>query len=128
MRLWPRWLWMGIAAGNNLAAVALWLFATVIDPQFVEAERWRLAAQIQFMHGMATFSCATFMNIGAKSAAKAPAFFLGGSAMVSTLIYCGAAGEGGTGSRLGILVGALAMIVGWAILVFSAREIAAVEG
>ena len=32
------------------------------------------------LHGMATFACATFMNVGARGARHAPALFLSGSA------------------------------------------------
>jgi len=35
------------------------------------AAQLRQAAQIQFMHAMSTFACATFMNVGGRSAKHA---------------------------------------------------------
>src|SRR5436309_11538301 len=87
---WRRSLWMRLAALNNFVAVTVWTYVTVIDPGFAEAEQWRLSSQIQFMHGMAAFTCATFMNVGGLAAKHAPACFLGGSVLLCSAMYAGA--------------------------------------
>ncbi|MFM9852881.1 MAG: hypothetical protein ACKVOJ_08775 [Sphingomonadaceae bacterium] len=67
----------------------------------------RIGAQIQFMHGMASAACATFMNIGAVRARFSPAFFLGGSLIFALSNYAAA---------LGYVVGAAPMALGGAIM------------
>ena len=119
---WSRSLWMRLAALNNFVAVAVWTYVTVIDPGFAEAEQWRLGSQIQFMHGMAAFTCATFMNVGALSARHAPACFLGGSALLCSAMYAGAATT--FSGRVAIeIIGGLVILVGWLVLAWSARTI-----
>src|SRR3546814_11423014 len=45
----------------------------------LETRYFRLDAQIQFIHSMTCFGCATFMNLGARKARFAPGSFLIGS-------------------------------------------------
>ena len=68
MGVWTRRNWMTLAAAGGFIAVAVGAFAThgVQDPR---AQEWlRTGAMYGFMHTMATFACATFMNIGARRA------------------------------------------------------------
>ena len=113
---------MGLAALSNFVAVAVWLFVSVIDPQFGAADQWRFSAQLQFMHSMATFSCATFMNIGAQSARHVPGLFLGGTAFVCAGIYADPTGDN-FGFRILKCAGSLMLLAGWLILARSAQEI-----
>ena len=119
---WKRSLWMRLAALSNLVAVGVWLYVSVIQKDFFAAAQWRLASQIQFMHGMATFSSATFMNIGARSARHAPGFFLVGSALFCLAQYVEPAGII-SGIQAIEFVGMSSMLIGWFILGISAREI-----
>jgi uncharacterized membrane protein YgdD (TMEM256/DUF423 family) len=74
------------------------------------------------MHGMATFACATFMNIGAHKARYAPAFFLGGILLFSGPVYAVACGMPAV---IGMIepVGIGALVSGWLILAWSAGTI-----
>jgi len=74
------------------------------------------------MPTMATFACATFMNIGARRARLAPPFFLGGVVLFSGSLYAMALGAP---RWLGMVtpVGGLMFLAGWAILVVAARGI-----
>lgn len=108
--LWTRSLWMRLGALGGLTATLLLLTLPESDHAL------RLAAQVQFMHSMATLACATFMNIGARQARHAPAFFLGG-----IVLYCGPA-TAGVATAIQPL-GMAAFAVGWGIMIWSARDI-----
>ncbi|ODT87674.1 DUF423 domain-containing protein [Phenylobacterium sp. SCN 70-31] len=122
MGVWTRRNWMTLAAAGGFIAVAVGAFAThgVQDPK---AQEWlRTGAMYGFMHTMATFACATFMNIGARRARLAPPFFLGGVVLFSGSLYAMALGAP---RWLGMVtpVGGLMFLAGWAILVVAARGI-----
>ncbi|ATE65467.1 hypothetical protein COO09_23255 [Rhizorhabdus dicambivorans] len=113
---------MRLGALNGLFALAVLLSSA--GPLFQPAQEAlvRATAQIQFMHGMATLACATFMNIGAKSARLAPAFFLGGIALYCLPNYAQAIGwlsVNAVIARTGMGVFA----IGWLILAWSARDV-----
>jgi uncharacterized membrane protein YgdD (TMEM256/DUF423 family) len=117
---WTRRTWMTLAAISGFAAVAIGAFAAhgVSDPV---AKDWlKTGATYEFMHTMATFACATFMNTGAKRARFAPAFFLGGTVLFSGSLYAMALGAP---RWLGAItpLGGLGFLIGWAILAWSAR-------
>ncbi len=120
--IWTRRNWMTLAAFGGLVAVAVGAFAAhgIRDPL---ARDWlRTGATYGFMHTMATFACATFMNIGARRARFAPAFFLSGVVLFSGSLYAMALG----GPRwLGAVtpLGGLAFLTGWAILIWAARDV-----
>ena len=119
---WTRRTWMTLAAVSGFIAVAVGAFAAhgVTDPV---AKDWlKTGASYQFMHAMATFACATFMQIGAKRARFAPAFFLGGSVLFSGSLYAMAAGAP---RWLGAVtpLGGLCFLTGWAILAWAARTV-----
>lgn len=120
--IWTRRTWMTLAALSGFVAVAVSAFAAhgIADPQ---AKDWlKTGATYQFMHTMATAACATFMNIGARGARIAPAFFLSGIVLFSGSLYAMALG----GPRwLGAVtpLGGLLFLVGWAVLAWSARRV-----
>ena len=113
---------MTLAAVSGFIAVAMGAFAAhgMSDP--VARDWLKTGASYQFMHTMATFACATFMNIGAKRARFAPAFFLGGSVLFSGSLYAMALGAP---RWLGAVtpLGGLSFLAGWAILAWAARGV-----
>jgi uncharacterized membrane protein YgdD (TMEM256/DUF423 family) len=119
---WKRAIWMRIAALTGLTSVLILTGAnwSSLDPAM--AAKLRLGAQVQFMHGMVVFSCATFMNIGARDARHAPAFLF-----IGMLLYCMpayvAAVLGGEPSRLVQGLGVFALGIGWTVLAWASREI-----
>lgn len=122
MSFWTRRNWMTLAAVGGFVSVAVGAFAAhgIQDPKAVE---WlRIGAAYGFMHTMATFACATFMNIGARRARFAPAFFLGGTVLFSGSLYAMAAGAP---RWLGAVtpLGGLCFLIGWAILAWAARGV-----
>ncbi|WP_337186874.1 DUF423 domain-containing protein [Phenylobacterium sp.] len=122
MTFWTRRNWMTLAAVGGFVAVAVGAFAAhgVQDPK---AQDWlRTGAMYGFMHTMATFACATFMNVGARRARLAPAFFLGGVVLFSGSLYAMAMGAP---RWLGMVtpVGGLMFLAGWAILIVAARGV-----
>ena len=120
--VWRRALWMRLGAVNGLVALFVLLSsqAPMLTPD--QAAAIRFGAQIQFMHGMATIACATFLNIGARGARLAPAFFRGGILLYCLPTYGQAAGAPGWFAAIKP-VGLAAFTVGWAILAWSAGEI-----
>jgi uncharacterized membrane protein YgdD (TMEM256/DUF423 family) len=119
---WGRRTWMTLGAVSGFIAVAMGAFAGhgITDS---EAKDWiRTAASYQFMHSMTTFACATFMQIGAKRARFAPAFFLSGVLLFSGSLYAMALG----GPRiLGAItpIGGVLFLIGWAVLVWAALTV-----
>lgn len=120
--LWRRATWMRLGALNGLFALCVLLSP---DGSFFMAQHAplvRATAQVQFMHGMATLACATFMNVGARSARLAPAFFLGGVVLYCLPTYAQATGQF-AGNPFITRLGLSAFGLGWLILVWSARDI-----
>lgn len=122
MAFWTRRNWMTLAALGGFVAVAVGAFAAhgVQDPK--AAEWLRTGATYGFMHTMATFACATFMNIGARRARLAPAFFLSGVVLFSGSLYAMAAGAP---RWLGMVtpLGGLLFLIGWGVLAWAARGV-----
>jgi uncharacterized membrane protein YgdD (TMEM256/DUF423 family) len=120
--IWNRRTWMTLGAISGFLAVAIGAFAAhgIADAQ---AKEWlKTGASYQFMHTMATLACATFMNVGARGARHAPAFFLGGIVLFSGSLYAMALG----GPRwLGAVtpLGGLLFLIGWAVVAWSARKV-----
>lgn len=122
MGFWTRRNWMTLAAVGGFVAVAVGAFAAhgVKDPK---AQEWlRTGATYGFMHTMATFACATFINVGALRARHAPAFFLSGVVIFSGSLYAMALG----GPRwLGAVtpIGGVLFLIGWGVLAWAARGV-----
>lgn len=120
--LWRRALWMRLAALSGCASVLIWLYANMAVRDSGVELALKLGAQMQFMHGMATFACATFMNIGARRARFAPALFLGG-----VLLFCGPVYAVALGADEALrwieVPGLIALVTGWLILAWSAADI-----
>lgn len=119
---WRRPLWMRLAALSGCASVLIWLYAHMAVRDSAVQLALKLGAQIQFMHGMATFACATFMNIGARGARHAPAFFLSGALLFSGAVYAVALGAH-AGFKWIEIPGLVALVTGWLILAWSADDI-----
>lgn len=119
---WKRALWMRLGALNGLVALGMLLLSRDLVLSSMQEASLRFGAQIQFMHGMATLACATFMNIGAAGARRAPAFFLLGVLLYCVPTYAEAAGFAhwiGAVRPLGIG----AFVAGWLVMAWSARDI-----
>ena len=113
---------MTLGAVGGFVAVAVGAFAAhgVADPK---AQEWlRTGSTYGFMHTMATFASATFMQVGARRARLAPAFFLSGVVLFSGSLYAMALG----GPRwLGAVtpIGGVLFLIGWAVLAWAARGV-----
>ena len=122
MTLWTRRTWMTLASVSGFGSVAIGAFAAhgIHDARAVELIK--TGAQYEFMHAMATFACATIMDIGGLRARYAPAFFLGGTVLFSGSLYAMAAGGP---SIMGIITpfGGLSFLIGWAILVWACLKV-----
>lgn len=118
---WDRRTWMTLGAVSGFVSIALGAFAAH-GAEGRAAELLRTGATYEFMHAMATFACATFMNIGARRARFAPAFFLSGTVLFSGSLYAMAFGAP---RWLGMVtpLGGLAFLAGWAVLAWAARDI-----
>jgi uncharacterized membrane protein YgdD (TMEM256/DUF423 family) len=119
---WDRRAWMTLGAVSGFIAVSMGAFAAhgIDDPQ---AKDWiRTAASYQFMHALATFACATFMQFGAKRARFAPAFFLLGTLFFSGSLYAMALGAP---RLMGAVtpIGGVLFLIGWAVLVWAAASV-----
>jgi len=122
VRIWTRRNWMTLAAAGGLLAVALGAFAAhgLDDPK---AKDWlRTGALYGFMHSLATFACAGFIQLGAARARFAPAFFLSGVVLFSGSLYAMALGAP---RWLGAVtpLGGVSFLIGWGVLVWAAREV-----
>lgn len=119
--IWTRRTWMSLAAAGGFIAVAVGAFAThgVTDPK---PQEWlRTGALYGFMHTLAVFACALFMELGAKKARFAPAFFLAGVLIFSGTLYAMAFGAP---RWLGAItpIGGTLFLIGWVILAWSAKD------
>lgn len=83
------------------------------------AELLRIGASYEFMHAMASLACATFMQVGARRARFAPAFFLSGTALFSGSLYALAFGAPRLVGAITPIGGTL-FLVGWSVLVWAA--------
>jgi uncharacterized membrane protein YgdD (TMEM256/DUF423 family) len=122
MGVWKRRNWMTLGAVSGFVAVAIGAFAAhgVADPR--AQELLRTGAMYGFMHTMATFACATFMQVGARRARFAPAFFLSGVVLFSGSLYALAFGAP---RWVGVVTpfGGLSFLAGWAVLAWAARGV-----
>ncbi|MBJ7411989.1 MAG: DUF423 domain-containing protein [Phenylobacterium sp.] len=122
MAFWTRRTWMTLAALGGFVAVAMGAFAAhgVSDPK---AQEWlRTGSTYGFMHTLATFACAPLMEIGARRARLAPAFFLSGVAIFSGTLYAMALGAPRWFGAI-TPIGGVLFLIGWGVLAWSARDI-----
>lgn len=122
MSFWTPRNWLTLAALNGFLAVAFGAFAAhgVQDPK---AQDWlRTGSTYAFMHTMAVFGCAILMQLGARRARLAPAFFLAGVAVFSGSLYAMALGAP---RWLGAItpIGGVSFLIGWALLAWAARQV-----
>ncbi len=120
--MWTRKLWMGLAAFGGFVAIAMGAFAAhrITDPQ--AAEWVKTGAAYGFMHTMATFACATFMNIGGRRARFAPAFFLSGVVIFSGSLYAMAFGAPRWFGAI-TPIGGVLFLIGWGVLIWASLTI-----
>lgn len=122
MRLWSRRSWLTLAAIGGFLSVAFGAFAAhgVTDPR--AQELLRTGALYGFMHSIATLACASLMQIGARRARFAPAFFLAGVLLFSGSLYAMALGAP---RWVGAVtpIGGLCFLAGWATLAWAARGV-----
>jgi uncharacterized membrane protein YgdD (TMEM256/DUF423 family) len=122
MGFWTRRNWMTLGAVGGFVAVGVGAFAAhgVRDPR--AAELLRTGATYGFMHTMATFASATFMQVGARRARFAPGFFLSGVVLFSGSLYALAMGAP---RWVGMItpIGGLLFLAGWATLAWAARGV-----
>jgi hypothetical protein len=90
---------MRLGAANGLTSLVMALYALQMDDPGAQA-LVRLGAGFQFMHIMATFACATFMQIGA---VREPALFPRRRDLDRRRLGAGP-GRGADGGRLGRVV------------------------
>jgi uncharacterized membrane protein YgdD (TMEM256/DUF423 family) len=114
--------WMMLGALSGLVSIAVGAFAAHGVRDLRAAELLRTGASYQFMHSMATFACATFMQIGARRARFAPAFFLPGVVLFSGSLYALAMGAP---RIVGVItpIGGVLFLCGWATLIWASRTI-----
>ena len=122
MGFWTRRTWMRLAAIGGFIAIGMGAFAAhaVTDPRAQELVK--TAATYGFMHTMTSFACATFMQIGAKRARFAPAFFLSGVVLFSGSLYALAFGAP---RWVGMItpIGGICFLMGWAVLTWAATGV-----
>ena len=122
MGMWTRRNWMMLGALVGFMSVAVGAFAAhgVSDP--TAKELLKTGSQYAFMHAVATFACAGFIQLGARRARLAPAFFLAGVALFSGSLYALAAGAP---RWVGAITpfGGLSFLAGWAVLAWAARGV-----
>ena len=113
---------MTLAALGGFIAVAVGAFAAhgVADPG--AKELLKTGAIYGVMHTMATFACAIFMQVGARRARFAPAFFLSGVLLFSGSLDALAFGAPRWVGAITPL-GGLLFLTGWLILAWAARGV-----
>jgi uncharacterized membrane protein YgdD (TMEM256/DUF423 family) len=114
--IWTRSLWMRLATFSVSGAAMVLLIVPT------DALELRQAAQIQFMHAMGIFACATFMNIGAHRAKHAPLCFIFGSVLHCGPTYVAHAGGTVVSPAIAIL-GTAILACGWLVLIAAAGSI-----
>jgi uncharacterized membrane protein YgdD (TMEM256/DUF423 family) len=113
---------MRIAAITGVTAVLTFIAASSGLVEEPAAGHLRLGATVQLMHGMVVFSCATFMNIGARDARRAPTFFFLGMLLFSLPLYVAA--WRGTAPCVPLeCAGLVSFTLGWLTLAWASRTI-----
>ncbi|MFC3070660.1 DUF423 domain-containing protein [Phenylobacterium soli] len=120
--MWTRRNWMTLAALAGFLSVAVGAFAAHGVSNPAARELLKTGSQYAFMHAMATIACAVFMQLGARRARLAPAFFLVGIVLFAGSLYALAAGAP---RWVGAITpfGGLSFLAGWAVLAWAARAV-----
>ncbi|RAK56290.1 DUF423 domain-containing protein [Phenylobacterium soli] len=113
---------MTLAALAGFLSVAVGAFAAHGVSNPAARELLKTGSQYAFMHAMATIACAVFMQLGARRARLAPAFFLVGIVLFAGSLYALAAGAP---RWVGAITpfGGLSFLAGWAVLAWAARAV-----
>jgi uncharacterized membrane protein YgdD (TMEM256/DUF423 family) len=123
--IWTPRNWLTLAALSAFISVAVGAFAAhgVNDPR--AQELLKTGAQYEFMHAIAVIASASLRQLGASRARFAPAAFLSGSVLFSGSLYALAFGAP---RWVGLLtpIGGLLFLVGWAVMMWAARETIAI--
>lgn len=119
---WNRRNWMTLAVLSGFLSVAMGAFAAHSLTEPAAREWMRTGASYEFMHAMATLACATFMQVGARRARFAPAFFLSGSVLFSGSLYALALGAPRAAGMI-TPIGGVLFLTGWAVLAWAARSV-----
>src|SRR3546814_1428674 len=112
---------MRCAAVSGCLAMIIWIWGN-LSGNDLETRYFRLAAQIQFIHSMTCFGCATFMNLGARKARFAPGSFLIGSFLLCGSLYLAPYYRGPVQFAAGC-IGSAGLLVGWIVLIAAAGPI-----
>lgn len=119
---WNRRTWMTLGAVGGFVAIGMGAFAAHMLADAQAREWMRTGAQYGFMHTMASFASATFMQVGARRARFAPAFFLSGVVLFTGSLYALALGAprwvGAATPAGGVL-----FLAGWAVLAWAASGV-----
>lgn len=113
-------MWLRAAIVNALLAGLMTMSHSAVE-QGTNGAVLRQAAQIALMHAMGTIACATFMKMGASSAARVPSFFVLGSILYSVPIYI--SWPQGDIRDIVRIVGVIVLALGWISLLMSASEV-----
>jgi uncharacterized membrane protein YgdD (TMEM256/DUF423 family) len=113
---------MALGAASGFLSVAAGAFAAHGIAEPVAKDLIKTGATYEFMHAIATFACATFMQIGARRARFAPAFFLAGTLLFSGSLYGLALGAPKWTGAITPIGGTL-FLIGWGVLVCAAGSV-----
>jgi uncharacterized membrane protein YgdD (TMEM256/DUF423 family) len=122
MTFWTRRNWMTLAVAGGFLAVVLGAFAAHGARDARAVDLLKTGASYEFMHCMATLACATFMQVGARRARFAPAFFLSGVVLFSGSLYAMAFGAPAWFGAI-TPVGGVLFLAGWGVLAWAARGV-----
>lgn len=119
---WNRRNWLSLAAAGGFLSVAFGAFAAhgITDPR--AQDLLRTGSLYGFIHCLATFASAALLQMGARRARFAPAFFLAGVVLFSGSLYALAFGAP---RWIGAVtpIGGLGFLAGWATLAWAARGV-----
>ena len=122
MGFWSRRNWLSLAAAGGFLSVTFGAFAAhgIADP--LAQDLLRTGSLYGFIHCLATFASAALLQMGARRARFAPAFFLAGVVLFSGSLYALAFGAP---RWIGAVtpIGGLSFLAGWATLAWAARGV-----
>jgi len=114
--VWSRSVWMRLGATQACFAAMIFMLAH-------PAANLLLASQIQFMHGMATIACCTFMGVGGTGARLAPKFFQTGIIIFCLPAWSEALGHAWPYASAIQFAGTAILLIGWLTMIHGGRTI-----